>query len=171
MTQITRVPKGLQDLLGTQAFGKNPAELAQNVLPQLDLFPFYGAERLRYQRVNAPVAARGNGPGFTVPIGKIWIPVGMSVQFVNGPAVVNFMLGVTIEEAVGQLSPTIPVEIFGTRMETSAVVGDQFTHHFWFPQNFVLQGDTILRSQVNALDVGSPVSFLEFQMWYYEFGV
>lgn len=170
MTQITRVPKGLQDLLGTKQFGKNPGELAQSVLPQLDLFPFYAAERLTWRRNNSPIASQGNGPGFTIPVGEIWIPVGFSLQFNPGVAT-DFMLGVTIEEAPGSLSPTIPMEIFGTERIAGATPFDLYTYSFWFPQNIILQSDTIIRSQVNALSVGAPVSFLEFQLWYYRFTV
>lgn len=169
MTQITRVPKGLQDLLGTKQLGKNPGELAQSVIPQLDLFPFYAAERLTWKRTNSPVSAAGNGPGFTIPVGEIWIPVGMSLQFNAGTAV-DFMVGATIEEAPGTETPTVPIEIFGTEKQTAAL-SDLWTYAFWWPQHVVLQSDTIIRSQVNELSVGAPVSFLEFQLWFYRFTV
>lgn len=47
MSQINRPPGGLQQLLGSQNFGKNPDQLAQTVQPTLDLFPFFGSGLLR----------------------------------------------------------------------------------------------------------------------------
>lgn len=49
MSQINRPPLGLQQLLGSQNFGDNPDQLAQNVQPSLDLFPFYASTLLRYK--------------------------------------------------------------------------------------------------------------------------
>jgi hypothetical protein len=60
VSQITRVPRGLQDFLGSQNFGSNPSQLGSVVAPTLDISPFMAADKIEYDigpdsiGVNAP---------------------------------------------------------------------------------------------------------------------
>lgn len=73
MTQVTRVPFGLQDLLGTKSFGENPSDLSQTIAPTLDLTAFLKAERRAFQ-LQSSVQLFGNGQAgvFTIPTGQLW---------------------------------------------------------------------------------------------------
>ena len=82
MSRINRVPKGLQDLLGSQNLGDNPSDLSLLVQPQVDMFPFWSAERLTvignvtfsFSNSDAVLAT------FTIPDGEAWIPLHISAQ-------------------------------------------------------------------------------------------
>jgi hypothetical protein len=73
MSKIHRPPRGLQHLLGSQSFGKNPDELSQIVTPGLDLTGYYAAELLKTQTVNTNVASDGviGAIKFTAPVGLV----------------------------------------------------------------------------------------------------
>jgi len=47
MSRINRVPRGLQDLLGSTNQGDNPSDLLPDVRATFDIFPFWAVERLR----------------------------------------------------------------------------------------------------------------------------
>lgn len=72
MSQINRPPVGLQSLLGSQNFGDNPSDLAQQVLPQIDLFPFWAQQSLELAYETATSAGNGSIIELRVPDGKIW---------------------------------------------------------------------------------------------------
>jgi len=59
MSKIHRPPRGLQHLLGSQSFGKNPDELRQDVQPTLDLSSYYAAELLKTETENGMITADG----------------------------------------------------------------------------------------------------------------
>lgn len=77
MSQISRVPKGLQDLLGSKNFGDNPSELGGVVAPTLDMFPFLAAERFDavLQEDFPLTTAIGDGTfaQVVVPDGEFWL--------------------------------------------------------------------------------------------------
>jgi len=76
MSRINRLPRGLQDLLGSKNFGVNPSEMGQQVAPIHDLFPHWASERLvaRTTTATAP-AAQTNVQTFTVPDDEVWLPL------------------------------------------------------------------------------------------------
>ncbi len=75
MTQINRVPRGLQDLLNTQSFGKNPDQLGQVVQPVLDISAFYRAEKLEVVRTQKDNLAVGDEILTQIPVGENWFVV------------------------------------------------------------------------------------------------
>lgn len=77
MSQINRVPFGLQDLLGSQNFGDNPSELSQVVAPTLDMTPFLTAERTSYSYLSLTLAANAEIGTIVVPEGELWYCLGV----------------------------------------------------------------------------------------------
>lgn len=75
MSQINRVPWGLQSLLGTKNFGKNPSDLAQSVLPTVDLGPHLRYETMRTERNTGVIAAVGDTVEIEVPVNEAWQPI------------------------------------------------------------------------------------------------
>lgn len=74
MTQITRVPRGLQDFLGSQAFGKNPSELGDVVAPVLEMSPFLGIEKEKWHGEGfAPFNTTPANVSVVVPDGELWL--------------------------------------------------------------------------------------------------
>jgi len=87
VSPINALPQGLLDLLGTRALGQNPNELLQAVRPIVDMTPFWasGAAIQTFVAISGAVTAV-NGVVPTaqltqavVPIGKIWIPLTISL--------------------------------------------------------------------------------------------
>lgn len=73
MTQITRVPVGLQNFLGTQAQGKNPSELAQTVVPTIDLDQFLSIQQEEWIGAGfTPFTIQGF-ESFDVPENEVWL--------------------------------------------------------------------------------------------------
>ena len=65
MSKILRSPRGLQHLLGTQAFGANPDQLSQFVQPTIDLTAFYKGELLKTASATTSITADGQIGSFT----------------------------------------------------------------------------------------------------------
>ncbi len=76
-TQITRVPIGLQSILGTQAQGQNPSELAQVVAPVVDLTSFYAFRNEKWEIKASGQFTSNTSWNVEVPDGKVWIIQGI----------------------------------------------------------------------------------------------
>lgn len=90
MSQVNKPPLGLQDFLGSQNFGKNPSELAQTLIPTLDLFPFLSVYDLETTTgATESVFNDKSLAEITVPEGEFWMldSIGIGVQFNTGPGV------------------------------------------------------------------------------------
>lgn len=75
MGAINRLPQGLLSYLDTQTQGVNPAFLAEQVAPTVDLEPFYRG-LVRYGIENAvagPVVGPGTSAGIFVPNDQLWL--------------------------------------------------------------------------------------------------
>lgn len=73
MSRINQPPWGLQALLGSKNFGDNPSELAETVVPTVDVFKFLSADRIDYELVNGATNARGDSIEIAVPEGELWL--------------------------------------------------------------------------------------------------
>lgn len=73
MSQINRVPWGLQYLLGSKNFGKNPAQLAESVAPVLDMSPHLAYETLATETdYQAGLTTEGEYAEIVVPDNEAW---------------------------------------------------------------------------------------------------
>jgi len=73
MSQINQPPVGLQSLLGTKNFGKNPDDLSQIVQPTVDMFPFWASQKIRYIQEQTTTAGAGSTIETIVPDGETWL--------------------------------------------------------------------------------------------------
>lgn len=73
MSQITRVPWGLQGFLGSKNQGDNPSELAQTVAPTLDLSKFFGIENDRWTDSGSAVFASPTTQSIEVDPNELWL--------------------------------------------------------------------------------------------------
>ena len=79
MSQINRVPWGLQSLLGSQNFGKNPGALNESVQPTLDQLPFLGYETLQCDAdYVAGATIVGDKAELTIPDNEAWAVLGVA---------------------------------------------------------------------------------------------
>ena len=155
MTQITRVPFGLQDFLGSKSFGQNPSQLAQVVAPILTLDDFLAAERRTFT-ISSNVVVVGNGSfaSTTVPDGELWLLDAVGVRIaLNGGAPGDAYFTCTIVNAINHNSPTnaTPIAEFG-RFEGQTVSGAGvagLTYDFPKPMP-VFAGETLSSSPLSA---------------------
>ncbi len=84
MSQVNRVPRGLQSVLNSQNFGRNPDELGQTIVPIIDIGRFYEAETLSVKRAQNPEGVQVT-PLYSVSIGpelgKNWFVYHWFVQY------------------------------------------------------------------------------------------
>jgi len=75
VSRIQSSPRGLQDALGLQNFGRNPDELSNIVMPTFSIGQLYSADRLAVVRQNETWT--GSSPSdktveLQIPVGQIW---------------------------------------------------------------------------------------------------
>ena len=162
MSQINRPPRGLQDLLGSQNLGQNPADLAVIVQPTVDMLPYWAIEA---QLVFAQTAGNLGAPAavinsYTVPNGEIWFPITMSGQGAyNAPADQGGFHLETVRSAPlgGSLSqPVILASVVGP---AGLVIGHQFSVAFSWPRLVGYPSGCLFRSvtDFNVVGVGPTV--------------
>ena len=142
MSQINRPPLGLQQLLGSQNFGDNPAELGQVVAPTIDLLPFFGSGILRLRRVSGSRINEGEivSLEFDEPVAVLsvaaWNDAGASAAGVH-------VLGVAMS---GPPSDNLPVDqqhMLGIGVPlVNWPTTSQPAVSFSFPQPLVVEGGT-----------------------------
>ena len=109
MTQITRVPWGLQHLLGTQAFGDNPSEFGQVVMPTLDMGRYFDFDHEKWW-IEAG-AAINNQEGLdasqTVPEGEIWLVkgIGMGIRYTGNTVGDSCRVSIDVNQLQDSNSP------------------------------------------------------------------
>lgn len=119
MSQITRVPRGLQKYLGTQNQGQNPVELGQVVTPIVAMDQFYSIRNDRWQATAfSPTAIDTTFIVATVPDGEIWNlkRVSWTLAFAGATTGDSCRPGLTIQQSpnVSLSGQTIPLNSFGT---------------------------------------------------------
>lgn len=166
MSQINRVPQGLQDLLGSQNFGDNPSELGSVVAPTLDLERLLFAERRWFSyKLAANVAVDGSFNVHTVPAGELWLvencAVGVTLAGVGGSWQGVFGVSatqLTNVDTAGALS--VPVAGLGQlNANAGAIIGTGqavFSHSFPKPLPFY-PGEQIGFHLVNGLYAGGQL--------------
>lgn len=119
MSRINRIPKGLQSLFGNTAAGKNPSELASQVLPAIDLTWAWAVDQTRFVRFNGQFAAAFQKQTLQVPSGKMWIPLSMAGEAVmNVGETIAFALGIDDESATRELALNFsPIRVATTAVE------------------------------------------------------
>lgn len=83
MGAINRVPFGLQSLLGSQNFGKNPAELAETTIPTLELDKFLNYELLDSAWSSSIFAVANDVITHEVPEGEAWQPLHVASHIIG----------------------------------------------------------------------------------------
>lgn len=92
---VQRFPRGLLELLSMRASGGTPAQIADTLVPVLDLFEMYAADLFRSQRTTTGVIAAVGFSGATagiVPPGELWLLRALSLLTSNMAAGENYTL-------------------------------------------------------------------------------
>lgn len=168
MSRITRVPTGLQDLLGSKTFGRNPSDLLEEVRPTLGLDDLLVAERLSYKRATLTVTTRGDSADMLVPVGELWLLRSLYIQWNTATAGIEYNLSVGIVDMQNTVSfaPGQPMTLFATGDQVAKTVGSEARFAVTFPQNHILFGDNRLRIEVDELSAAGGPEFAEFAAEY-----
>lgn len=133
MSQINRVPRGLQDFLGSQNFGDNPSELGSVVAPVLDITDYLKSERRFFNyNASAGVAVDGAVLSHTVPSGELWyiegVSVGVGFAGVGGSWTAEF--GYMHVNPLNSNQPTVPhpvISVGRVAPNAGAIISSGFT--------------------------------------------
>lgn len=118
MSQISRLPTGLQSLLQSKNFGRNPDQLLQEVRPTLDLEQFWQAY-VFHSRTSGETNLNNGQEAFftfTVPAGEYWLvtSVGIVTRVTAGGNVGDgASFSAAIDDVVNSDSPVVPVGLAG----------------------------------------------------------
>lgn len=112
MSRINRPPLGLQGLLGSQNLGVNPDELGQQVLPTLDIFPFYGAQLTTHFSIPGGRTTEGTIVSKVIPAGEMWGLIGVGavcagITGAGGDIQLSIQLAQLPGNAPGQFHPLV----------------------------------------------------------------
>lgn len=163
MSQITRVPLGLQDLLGSKNFGDNPSELAQVVAPVLDVSKFLSIERRRWWTDGVVrVAANSQFAAVRIPDGELWLIEAFSLALdigVNG-AGLGADFSVQAAQLVGSDLPAENHCLVGWPRYEPATTAGTFPSglHHDVPEPYFLQSGTDIRFFATQF-TGAPAEF------------
>lgn len=127
MSQITRVPWGLQDFLGNQSQGDNPSEFAQIVAPVLDLSQFYSIEKEKHYTEGFGIISTNATIDVEVPEGEVWIIKSIGARHAFGTAPTAGDGYTMCYFATNLTNSNIPTNLHGLRddfrWETDGVAG------------------------------------------------
>lgn len=156
MSQINRVPQGLQDLLGSKNFGDNPADLGSIVAPTLDLFTFLAGERLTWETSVGVVNTTGITSQFDVPDGELWLvdSVAMRIQTTGGPAAGDGCdISATVSDPINNNAIpglSLPLARIG-RFDVTSVPTAAEVYNYDFPRLLPLIGNSAIKIRVSNL--------------------
>lgn len=149
MTQITRVPQGLQGYLGTQAQGKNPSDLGQIISPVLNMNGFYniGAEFWEdcagFFSVNTIIQT-------IVPEREIWLLKSVGIENDGGGAGGRYIASVFMDIMPQSSAPPSEHPLAGTfEYNQTAAAGPQYVS--WELSDVVAFGGSRIRYQFSQV--------------------
>jgi hypothetical protein len=160
---IQRFPKGLIDLLGMRATGETPAQLAQQVISNIEVLDLYLLDRLStFQISTAAITATGNVlfPNTTVPNGEIWWVYELSYQLPSLAAATSLQTNLCVYRS--QASTNLPLAL-GPAQTTPALFGNQWGIHFENPLIMTAgQSVGIYTSQITGAPGSAPQLTMHF---------
>lgn len=180
MSQINRVPSGLQGLLGSKNFGDNPKQLAGIVAPTIDMWPFLSIESFSASMTSDfPLTAAIGDATFAqhfVPDGEIWL-VGRlttSVQANAGPAAGDQLdVSVSASRIVGSNSAVLEHPLAFIMRHVHVIDGfPQVNYGYELARLTPLVGGTLISfTASNVVITGVAQFLLDSVIWYYKLDV
>lgn len=158
---LSVVPGGLLDALGIQNTGAYPQQLTQQLVPVLDLLPWYFAERARRSGfTNQNLVAIGNAITWdvAVPPGEVWYVH----QLITGVQILAAD-GVTI--AVQAQQPNAASFLRGRPAVSRGIVEvvNASLEAFWAPPGTQFQTVVLANTAPSAASVGGWVYYTPFR--------
>jgi len=170
-TKINRPPSGLQWLLGTQSFGKNPDQLSLVTLPTIEQLPFLGVQTQQVSRDTVTANARGPWCSIEVPDGEYWIPIQAAFRSI-GVQTAGDSLSMSIQvgdlPGAGSLATSGGIVLASSPLQTAVAVGDVFKLAWTAPSTFLVAGQTRFRGFLDSYNPGGLADInVDLMIWYY----
>lgn len=152
MSRINQPPWGLQDLLGSKNFGDNPSELAETVIPSLDMVDFLTADKIDYEREAGFGTARGDNIAIVVPEGELWMMMEASGVGIPSAAGDSVSLEIDIIAFPNAPFPTAPMTLqFSGPADTMISTGDTVGVTYSPPRGFLpIWSGTSIRLRISS---------------------
>lgn len=146
MGVINRYARGILSLLDSQTQGVAPASLGEQVMPTLDTFWNFAADKpIEYEFVyTGPITTPGAFWTLTVPAGETWWVYGCGVEQYNRDTT---SASVVMSQMINRASWTFPVRVNGTSATALVVAGCSNGAQAQFSNPYILnEGDELLTS-------------------------
>jgi hypothetical protein len=85
-TQVNKPAVGFLGMVEAKTMGKTPSIITNEVIPSVDMFPFWTMDRVTIDSITgpnlldaSPATILGN---FQVPSAEVWIPIAMSLKWI-----------------------------------------------------------------------------------------
>jgi len=156
MSKINSPPVGLQSLLGSKNFGENPDDLLREVRPTVDMLPFWGSQRLRFDQTVAIQAGVGSMVERQIPLGESWLVLSASITILNLASGAENGLAIHLDDSlVGTISFRVAYQWSGTNPQPA----NQESSCIWQPPiPYLLAGGSVIRgwnAGINPAQSGS----------------
>lgn len=143
MSRVNKAPIGLQNLLGSQNFGDNPAELAPAIVPTLDMWNFLNYAESRAGWGSSVVLADGTVTytAMTVPQNERWLVYAFGVNILGDTIAAGDQIEISASrvKVAGSTSPGNAHPFFGASSEFRSTPANFKTVVEHFP-NYVPMG-------------------------------
>lgn len=147
MSQINRPPIGLQSLLGSKNFGQNPSDLSQQVLPTVDLFPFWATQQLRFAKEEQTTAGGDNAPvvSIQVPEGETWAVISATMERKLTLSTTNIGMNIAIDDGLTGANWFTVAAMDEPLVVTMTNIDRVFVNWtppilFWLPSGYAIRG-------------------------------
>ena len=173
MSRINRVPSGLQDLLGSQNLGTNPADLSMVVAPTVDMFPFWAAERLTgWGQNNAAVSnSTVDIATLVVPNGEAWMPlhmaVGVTLATVGDTINTRLIVGQFPNFGPGSIGPTLATTLASSPLFTAVANATGTSLEFSWPYRVIYPAGVTFRWTRGGGDITAADAIASARLTYY----
>lgn len=153
---INQIPEGFLDLIKATTGGRNPTVLSDQVVPTVDMTPFYFPRSLSQRFYVGAFSAVGSDAFIEVPNGEIWNLLALDVSYV--PVIAGQVIGYQVE--IGQLpnaaSPLNSVAIFDNDdISVAPGVPGSSVRSKTFPGGLLLPPGVTIRTTVTQSNIAS----------------
>lgn len=163
MGVINRVPLGLLDLLQSKTDGRNPGDMSDQVVPTIDIEPYYLASRASFEFFVVSTTAVGAIANIDVNDSEVWFLYAIDTEWIAVNIGDIVQLSVELSRFADAPSPLSAVTIFAPPADTAVAIGDVHTRSIIFdrplpmPSGMRVQGVVSRRSLTTNVAVNLAI--------------
>lgn len=155
MSQINRVPWGLQSLLGSKNFGRNPQQLAEQVVPVLPMAGHLEFEVLEVTQTSGAITAAGQVVQIQVPANEAWNLHGFGIACTAASTGETYYLTGNVAPANTAQTGTVDLIHVSKQDTTTAAIGSGGSYAF--PRPVIISPGSFVRATCREF-VGASIT-------------